>query len=68
MQYRRDQVHRPPAVASTISVSLSTLARWRSLHIGPAFVRLGPKSVGYLESDLVAWLDAQKRVGAPPTR
>jgi len=45
--------------ARILGVSASTLRRWRSLRIGPAYVRVGGKPGGairYREADLLAWM------------
>lgn len=46
--------------ARTLDVSASTLRRWRSLGMGPAYVRVGGKrgsTVRYRESVLIGWLE-----------
>lgn len=41
------------------SVSLGTLRNWRSMRIGPSFVKIG-KSVLYPSSELDAWDEKNK--------
>lgn len=47
----------PAAAADWLAVPEATLANWRHLLVGPAFVRLGP-GIGYRLDDLETWLDA----------
>ena len=47
--------------AAKISVSPHTLANWRSLGIGPPYVKITPGRAGrvlYRVADLEAWLEA----------
>ena len=47
--------------AAKIGVSRSTLDNWRSLGIGPPYVKITPGRAGrvlYRVSDLEAWLEA----------
>lgn len=43
-------------VARRLDVQANTLAKWRSVGLGPAFLRLGGRAVRYRESDVDAWL------------
>jgi len=48
-----------------------TLAQWRYLKKGPAYIKVGDKSVRYRQADLDAFLDAHRidpavLVGGPP--
>jgi excisionase family DNA binding protein len=45
----------PPEVASYLQVSEKTLANWRYLGRGPAFVKVG-RDIRYRESELERWL------------
>ncbi|GLS17283.1 hypothetical protein GCM10007874_02980 [Labrys miyagiensis] len=52
--------------AALLRVSGSTLRRWRSQGIGPAYIRVGGKlggAIRYRESDLLSWLSSNT-VGA----
>jgi predicted DNA-binding transcriptional regulator AlpA len=49
--------HRP--MPRLFGVHVRTLERWRVTGDGPAFVRIGPRRVGYRLSDVRAWLDAR---------
>jgi len=53
-------------VAAVTGLSVGTLERLRRLGIGPVFVRIGPRALGYLESDLVVYLDARRARETPP--
>lgn len=48
----------PGRVARLLGVEIETLAIWRRKGYGPCWYRIGGK-IGYTESDLRAWLNAQ---------
>ncbi|MFV0633470.1 helix-turn-helix transcriptional regulator [Demequina sp.] len=52
---------KPRTVAEMTGISEKTLANWRSLGVGPKFVRLGKVHgrIVYRVADVEAWLDAQ---------
>jgi len=50
---------RKKEIAHILNVSVSTLQRWRSRGF-PKPVQLSPRMVGWLESDIRAWLDKQR--------
>lgn len=45
-------------VARALKVTPSTLCRWRARGIGPRVYWLGGTSPRYLQSDVLAWLEA----------
>lgn len=51
------------AVAAMLHVSLGTIRRWRLLHAGPRFFKIGV-SVRYKPEDVQAWIDAQPSGGS----
>lgn len=51
----------PVQVSKWLGLSTGALAQKRYLGNGPQFVKLGGKSVRYVEADVAAWLDAQTR-------
>ena len=53
-----DRILPETEVAERIGCSTRTLERWRQLGIGagPPYVRVGPRRLGYRESDLVSWI------------
>jgi predicted DNA-binding transcriptional regulator AlpA len=51
---------RPTAASSYTGLAVSTLAKQRIRGDGPPFIRLSPRAIGYLQSDLDKWL-ADKR-------
>jgi hypothetical protein len=63
---RRPLTSRPPRegapwytsaeAAHVIGVSPVTLQRWRTLGVGPAFHRVGPRCVRYAPAAIAAWL------------
>lgn len=56
----------PKAVARLLSMSTSTLARWRSTGEGPAFQKVGKRVVRYARADVEAWLTSADRGGSYP--
>lgn len=48
-------------VAEELSVGLQMLANWRYAGTGPAYIKLGPKTVRYRRAALEAWLEANTR-------
>ena len=55
-----DMVLPPPQAGLFISTSPDTLRSWRDNHVGPAWVRIGPRRVGYIVRDLKAWIEQQR--------
>lgn len=55
------QILRLPAVLSRVGVSRSTLYLWVSEGRFPASIPLGERSIGWLESDVTAWIEARAR-------
>lgn len=49
----------PETVAEYLQVSNKTLSNWRSLRVGPVFVRLRGGVVRYRREDVDTWLDEQ---------
>ena len=62
MAIDRILVLRTKAAADHVGLAASTLERYRQEGIGPRFVRIGRRAVGYRVTDLETWLDA----GASP--
>lgn len=55
----------PPAdAAAFLGVSAKTLANWRSLGQGPAYVQYHGRRVAYLVEDLTAYRAANRVAGA----
>ena len=55
-----DPKHITPKAAAYVSASPRTLENWRQQGKGPKYLKIG-RSVVYLESDLEAWLQSQRR-------
>lgn len=53
-----DKLLTPKEAAVFLSVSMETLAMWRSQHRGPDFVKLESRLVRYWLSALESWLRA----------
>lgn len=55
--------------AGYLSVSRSTLAKWRMKRIGPPAHRLGPRLVYYFKHEIDAWLAGcdRKQTSDPPS-
>ena len=47
----------PDKVAELLHISPRTLANWRWLKRGPAYVKLGERKVLYRQKDLDFWMD-----------
>ena len=58
---------RPHAILTTdeaakqLRVSPKTMAYWRQTGDGPAFMRLGSRTVRYRADDLAAYMDGRRR-------
>ena len=52
---------RPPEAGEYLGVSVSQLAKMRCSGLGPRFVKLSHKVVGYWETDLISWLENRAR-------
>ena len=55
------KVLRTPEAAEFVGLSVSTMEKKRLDGTGPIFLRLGGRSVGYMVSDLIEWLEKQRR-------
>ncbi len=55
-----DAVLTTSMLAGQWNMSPRTLEGWRVRGIGPPFVRLGPKNVGYIWACAKKWLEAQQ--------
>jgi predicted DNA-binding transcriptional regulator AlpA len=66
-----DKIYRTQAAAERIGISASTMEKWRPAGIGPPFVRIGRRAIGYKESALDAFLGAEltstRPAASPPT-
>lgn len=47
--------------AERLGVSKATLQRWRIANIGPRYVQLGVRRIGYRIDRLLEWLSGQER-------
>lgn len=56
----RDRIVSEHATADYLGVSCRTLGRWRADRVGPAWITLGEKRVGYRQSDLTAYVEANR--------
>ena len=54
------QVLSPQHAAERLGLSESTLAKMRLRGDGPSYIKLGVRRVGYLEKDLVDWVEARR--------
>ena len=54
------RILRTVEAAEYVGLSPSTLEKLRSKNVGPPFIRLGGRAVGYDLRDLDAWLDGQR--------
>lgn len=58
----------PPRAAEIIGVAIKTLANWRSLGIGPTYIRYGSGRVAYQLDDLEAFRNAHRIITADGAR
>ena len=52
-------------VAKILGVEVGTLWNWRSLGLGPAYIKLGPSKrapVRYLVADVITWEQSLPRI------
>lgn len=66
-----DRILRIREVTRRVGVSRSTIYEWQSRGAFPASIPLGERSIGWLESDVTAWIEARARGakgGAEATR
>jgi prophage regulatory protein len=54
--YAGDRLMRMPEVCTVTGRSKPTIYRWEGEGLFPQRVRIGPNSVGWLESEVMAWL------------
>lgn len=54
--------------APYIGVAYSTLCKWRCGGLGPRFVRIGPRRIGYLIEELDRWLASRVRLSTSDRR
>ena len=57
-----DRIARLPTVKAHTGLSRTTIYQMIQDGRFPKQVRLGPKSVGWFESDVEAWLDSRRRI------
>lgn len=62
--YQFDSLLDERQVARLIGMSVASLRRWRLLHRGPKFLRVGGSAVRYRPEDLASWLAAQPTGGS----
>ena len=51
----------PTEVAKTLRVDLQTLQLWRGKKSGPPWMRVGPRTVLYRRSGLIAFIEAAEQ-------
>ncbi|RME85089.1 MAG: AlpA family phage regulatory protein [Caldilineae bacterium] len=58
------RILRPAEAAKALGVSRSTLYHWCKHDPDfPPRIQIGPRSTGWLESDLLAWLESRRKMG-----
>jgi hypothetical protein len=55
-----EEVLTPRQAAEFLTLESDTLRHWRTRGGGPVFVKLSKRSVGYLRSDLIAYVRANR--------
>ena len=59
----QDELLTPREAARLLRLSERTLCRYRTLGIGPAWLRAGSRMLRYRRTDVLAWLVAQPGTG-----
>ena len=54
------ELMKPAEASAYIGIQRTTLGKWRCLHLGPPFVKVGGR-VAYRRRDLDAWLESRVR-------
>lgn len=57
----KNKALKPAAVAEWLDTTPGALAQMRYMGQGPKFVKIGGRSVRYMEADVLAWIEAQTR-------
>lgn len=63
MSFDEDPLLTPAEVAAILQVQITTLAAWRTRKQGPAYVRLGHRTVRYRTSAIAAFTREQRADG-----
>lgn len=58
----------PRETAAYIGVSVETVRGWMRKRTGPAFTRVGYRTVRYRRSDVDGWMEKRKRTTLGPKR
>lgn len=53
-----DQLIPEAQAADFLTLNIRTLQKWRTIGIGPRFVRVSSRCVRYRRRDLIAWSEA----------
>lgn len=64
-EFKPSKILRRKQVEAHTGLSRSTIYAWVRDGIFPAPISLGPKAVGWLQSELDAWLAERARVSRP---
>lgn len=59
MERSSPNIMRRPAVEAKTGLSRSTIYQQMNAGTFPKPIRLGPKAVGWLESEVLAWIEAR---------
>lgn len=51
----------PKDVARALAVDLRCLQEWRTRGAGPAYLKLGPKTIRYRRADIDAFIERAKK-------
>lgn len=57
----KNKALKPATVAEWLDTTTGALAQMRYMGQGPKFVKIGGRSVRYMETDVLAWIEAQTR-------
>jgi len=57
----KNKALKPATVAEWLDTTTGALAQQRYMGKGPKFVKIGGRSVRYMEADVLAWIEVQTR-------
>jgi prophage regulatory protein len=63
-----DRIIRRAELLRITGVSVASIYRWVGSGTFPAPMKLGPNATGWLESEVVAWLESRERALEVPER
>ena len=56
-----NRLMRPSEVSSILGINTRTLANWRNLNKGPAYIKIDGHTVRYVEADIIEYLNSLEK-------